>query len=128
MTACGKKPVDTASPTRAPAVAPSGSLPAGHPVIGETKTPQTEPALTQKAQVVSVINVTQYTYLEVMQDNKIRWLATAVPAAAAAKKNDTIQFDDGAQMSNLNSKLLNRTFPSITLLGRVVIADGAASK
>jgi hypothetical protein len=78
--------------------------------------------------VLSTINVTQYTYLEVMQDNKTRWLATATPAAAAAKKSDTIQFDDGTLMSNFNSKLLNRTFPIITLVGRVVISGGNTSK
>lgn len=89
-----------------------------------SKTGQTAqlPPLTQKAQVLSVINVTQFTYLEITQDNKTRWLATTT---SAAKKGDTIQFDEGTLMSNFNSKILNRTFPSITFVGRVVVSNQA---
>ncbi len=123
-TSCGQKPAATAPPV----MASSASLPPEHPAIDAGKTSQGQPPLTQKAQVLSVMKVTQYTYLEVMQDNKIRWLATPAPAAAAAKKNDTIQFDDGTLMSNFNSKLLNRTFPSIALVGRVVISDESVTK
>ena len=128
VTACGEKSVATAT-SQPPAITASAPLtPAGHPAMGDARMPQAEPPLTQKAQVVSVINVTQYTYLEVMQDNKTRWLATAAPAAVAAKKSDAIQFDDGTLMNNFNSKLLNRTFPSITLVGRVVISGANGSK
>lgn len=131
LTACGQKPAETPVPP-APAAAPSASLPAGHPPLDASKMTQAAPALpgaaptaqlpplTQKAQVVSVINVTQFTYLEVTQDNKTRWLATTT---SAAKKGDTIQFDDGTLMTNFNSKILNRTFPSITFVGRVVVAN-----
>lgn len=76
------------------------------------------PPLTQKAQVLDAINVTQYTYLEVKQDNNTRWIATTT---SPAKKGDTIQFDDGMVMTNFYSKILNRTFPSITFVGRLVI-------
>lgn len=125
LIACGQKPAETPAP-QAPAAVPSASLPAGHPSVDAAKMIQTapEPLLTQKAQVLSTIKVTQYTYLEVMQDNKTRWLATT---ATTAKKGDMIQFDDGTLMINFNSKILNRTFPSITLVGRVVVANGKAS-
>jgi len=79
-----------------------------------------KPPLTQKAQVLSTINVTQFTYLEVKQDNNTRWLATTT---SAAKKGDTIQFEDGTLMTNFYSKVLNRTFPSITFVGNVVVAN-----
>jgi hypothetical protein len=87
-----------------------------------------EPMLTQKAQVLSTINVAPYTYLEVTQDNKTRWLATTATTAATAKKGDTIQFDDGTLMTNFSSKVLNRTFPSISLVGRLIVANGKDSK
>ncbi len=123
LTACGQKAAEApASP--APVVTPVASLPVEHSILGTSKMTETapEPPLTQKAQVLSVINVEQYTYLEVMQDSKSRWLATIVPSATAAKKGDAIQFDNGTLMSNFTSKVLNRTFPSITFVGRVVIS------
>ncbi len=120
FSACGQKPSETPAP-QAPAAIPSVSLPAGHPSVDTVKMAQTapEPPLTQKAQVLSAVNVTQYTYLEVKQDNKTRWLATTT---TPSKNGDTIQFDDGSTMLNFYSKVLNRTFPSITFVGRVVVA------
>ena len=90
LTACGQKPAETPTP-QTPAAAPSVFLSTGHPSVDAAKMAQTtaEPPLTQKAQVLSAIKITQYTYLEVMQDNKTRWLATT---ATTAKKGDTIQF------------------------------------
>ena len=130
LTACGNKPVET-TPFVAPAAsAPAASLPAGHPAIGSAMMPQNTvdpanamqaaalPPLSQKAQVLSTIDASQYTYLEVKQDNNTLWLATT---ATNAKKGDTIQFDEGTVMTNFNSKILNRTFPSITFVGRVVV-------
>jgi len=133
LAACSQKPAETPSTqpfVPAPASAPSASLPAGHPPLDAAKMmpgapdptkPAPLPPLTQKAQVLSSINVTQYTYLEVKQDDKTRWLATTT---SAAKKGDAIQFDDGTTMVNFNSKILNRTFPSITFVGRVVVGSG----
>jgi hypothetical protein len=134
LTACSQKPAD-APPPQAPFVAsvlaPSSSvLPAGHPALngasavgaGKMAPNAPEPPpLTQKAQVLSVINVAQYSYLEVKQDNQTRWLATTT---TPAKKGDTIQFDTGTLMTNFTSKVLNRTFPSISFVGRVVVSDG----
>jgi hypothetical protein len=77
--------------------------------------------LTQKATVISAIDVPQFTYLEVKQDNQTRWLAAST---IAVKKGDIIQFDNGATMENFNSKILNRTFPSITFVNRVTVAQG----
>ena len=127
LAACGQKsaeaPAAPAPSAQAPAPATVGSLPAGHPAVDVGKLAQTAPgiALTQKGQVLSIIDVPQYTYIEVMQDNKPRWLAATT---VAVKKGDTVQFDDGTTMVNFNSKTLNRTFPSITFVVRVVVANG----
>jgi len=132
LAACGQKPAETPPPQMPATTPPAATLPAGHPALDTSKMPQnmTElpksmqtaqlPPLTQKAQVLSTINVSQFTYLEVTQDNNTRWLATTT---SAAKKGDTIQFDNGTLMTNFTSKILNRTFPSITFVGRVVVSN-----
>lgn len=132
LAACGQKPAETPPPQMPATTPPAATLPAGHPALDTGKMPQnaTElpksmqtaqlPPLTQKAQVLSTINVSQFTYLEVTQDNNTRWLATTT---SAAKKGDTIQFDNGTVMTNFTSKILNRTFPSITFVGRVVVSN-----
>jgi hypothetical protein len=103
------------------ASATAQSLPAGHPGV-ETKKDAgkraPEAQLPQKAKVLSTIDAKPYTYLEVTQNKKTLWLAaTAVPA----KKGDVIRFDDGMAMTNFHSKTLNRTFPSVLFVSRVVI-------
>ena len=95
-------------------------LPAGHPPMGAKSEGKAMPdaQLPQKAKVLSTIDAAPYTYLEVTQNKKTSWLAAnAVPA----KKGDVIRFDDGMVMTNFHSKTLNRTFPSVTFVNRVVI-------
>ena len=95
-------------------------LPPGHPSV-ESKKPEigaVEAQLPQKAKVVSVIDVPQYTYLEVTQNKNTLWIAAST---VSAKKGDVVRFDDGMAMSNFHSKSLNRTFPSITFVNRVVV-------
>lgn len=101
-------------------VAAAQSLPAGHPPMatkGEAKgLPDAQ--LPQKAKVLSTIDAAGYTYLEVTQNKKTLWLAGT---KVAAKKGDVIRFDDGMVMTNFNSKALNRTFPKVTFVSRVVV-------
>jgi hypothetical protein len=102
------------------AFAVSQPLPAGHPSVDAKKEGKgaTEAQLPQKARVLSTIDAAPYTYLEVTQNKKTLWLAAnAVPA----KKGDVIRFDDGMVMTNFHSKTLNRTFPSVLFVNRVVI-------
>ena len=73
---------------------------------------------TQKATVVSAIDIPQFTYIEVKQNNQIRWLASKT---VTTKKGDVIQFDRGETVENFSSKALNRTFPSITFVNRATI-------
>ncbi len=79
-----------------------------------------ETSLPQKARVVSTIDVPQYTYLEVMQDKKTRWLAAP---SVKVKKGDVIRFDNGMEMTNFHSRALNRNFASISFVGRVVVTN-----
>ena len=132
LVACGQKPAETPPAPMPIASAPMSALPAGHPAMNAGNMPQNAselpksmqtaslPPLTQTAKVLSTINASQFTYLEVTQDNNTRWLATTT---SAAKKGDTIRFDNGTVMNNFNSKILNRTFPSITFVGRVVVGN-----
>jgi hypothetical protein len=95
-------------------------LPSGHPPVDTKKEGKGAPdaQLPQKAKVVSTIDAAQYTYLEVTQNKKTLWLAAT---AVAAKKGDVVRFDDGMVMTNFHSKTLNRTFPSVIFVNRLVI-------
>jgi hypothetical protein len=103
-------------------VAVAQPLPAGHPPMATKSEGKGVPdaQLPQKAKVLSTIDAAQYTYLEVTQNKKTLWLAAAT---VAAKKGDVIRFDDGMVMTNFHSKTLNRTFPSVTFVNRVVITN-----
>jgi len=96
------------------------ALPPGHPAMDANKQGQGAPAaqLPQKGKVLSVIDVPQYTYLEVTQNKKTFWIASPT---VAVKKGDVIRFDNGMVMNNFHSKTLNRDFPTISFVSRVVI-------
>ena len=98
------------------------SMPSGHPPMGAAKDGKGAPeaALPQKAKVLSAIDAGQYTYIEVTQNKKSLWLAGT---KVAVKKGDVIRFDDGMVMTNFNSKTLNRTFPAVTFVNRVVVTN-----
>lgn len=82
------------------------------------ETPVTD--LPHKGKVISAIDTNQYTYIEVAQDQKTLWLAAPT---VAVKKDNVIRFEDGAEMTNFYSKTLNRTFPSIMFISRVVVTN-----
>lgn len=76
--------------------------------------------LTQEGTVLSSIDQSQYTYIEVSQNKKSLWLATT---RVAVKKGDRIRFDEGMVMTNFHSKGLNRTFPSIAFVSHVAVSN-----
>lgn len=125
LTACDKKPSqEPFVPT--PVFESSGTLPAGHPPVnseGQTTTLSDAPeaAQTQTATVISTIDIPQFTYIEVKQNNQTRWLAAAT---IAAKKGDIIQFDAGSSIPDFKSKALNRTFPGMTFVNHAAIKKG----
>jgi len=125
LTACDKKPAQEPF-VPMPLATPSDSLPAGHPPVNtdnKTTTLSGEPEVvqTQKATVISAIDIPQFTYLEVTQNKQTRWLASST---ITVKKGDVIQFDNGSTMANFTSKALNRTFPSITFVNRATVING----
>ena len=97
-------------------------MPSGHPPMSAKGDAKGAPAarLPQKAKVLSSIDTAGYTYIEVTQNKKTLWLAGTT---VAVKKGDVIRFDDGMVMTNFNSKTLNRTFPSVTFVNRVVVTN-----
>ena len=124
LNACDKKTSEKPfipDPVKLPAVTLTpDSLPSGHPPINNDQTTSDESNvdLTQSATVISTIDIPQFTYIEVKQNNQTRWLASRT---VAMKKGDTIQFDHGETVENFNSKALNRTFPSITFINHATV-------
>jgi len=138
LTACDKNPahepfVPPAQTTPASAPWPSVSstasgsaLPPGHPAIGSgdsamTSTEAPDAEQTEKATVVSTINIEGFTYIEVKQHNQTRWLAAKT---TKAKKGAVIEFDSGSTIEDFNSKALDRTFPSMTFVNSVTVVKG----
>ena len=137
LSACDKKPSETPfvpDPVATPA--PSSALPIGHPQVkangmdtmGATGAMGNLPTINSatpealhKATVVSIINVPQFTYIEIGEGKQTEWLATGT---VAVKKGDVIQFEGGSTMTNFKSKVLNRTFPIITLVNQVTVGGG----
>ena len=119
LTACEKKPEQPFVPD--PVIPSSGTLPPGHPPVNSNdQTSAGKPTVEQmqEAIVVSVIDIPQFTYLEVTQNKQTRWIAAKT---ISAKKGDRIKFDNGSTMTNFTSKALNRTFPSITFVNTATV-------
>ena len=102
----------------APAMA--ADLPPGHPAVGGGKGSPGEVQTTQKGAVVSAIDVPQYTYIEVKQGDKTVWLASTT---VKVRKGDVVRFDNGMTMTDFHSNTLNRTFPSIQFVSKVVVTN-----
>ncbi|MEO5661424.1 MAG: hypothetical protein ABIQ90_16760 [Polaromonas sp.] len=100
--------------------------PPGHPSTDEAakilKLPKgiSDANLPKKGKVLSTINANEYTYIEVVEDKKTIWLASPL---VSLKKNNVIRYDDGTEMTDFHSKMLNRTFPSVIFVNRVVVSQ-----
>ncbi|WP_232470320.1 MULTISPECIES: hypothetical protein [Methylococcus] len=70
--------------------------------------------------MIDVIDVPQYTYLEVKQDSRSRWIAGP---SVEVRKGDIVRFDGGVEMKDFHSKTLDRTFPSIVFVNRVLVGE-----
>ncbi len=97
-------------------------LPAGHPPVNAQAHKQlaAPSQLPQTGKVTDVINVAQYTYLEVMQGQQSRWLAGPT---VDVKKGDTVHFDEGMEMKDFHSSSLDRNFPSVFFVNRIVVGE-----
>jgi len=143
LTACDQKKPAEAPVAPAPAMTPGTAMAPGAAMTPGTAMTADRPATTmnalapstststppgalqylqtEKGTVVSVLDIPQFTYIEVSQNGKIRWLAAKT---VAVKKGNSIKFDTGSTMDNFNSKTLNRTFASMTFVNRVTVTDG----
>lgn len=102
------------------------AAPSGHPSPAMSadmlKAPKNTPdaELPLKGKVLSTIEASEYTYIEVAQGKNTIWLAAP---KVALKKNAVVRFEDGAVMTNFRSKLLDRTFPSVMFVNKVVVTN-----
>jgi hypothetical protein len=102
------------------------AAPAGHPSRAMSadmlKAPKNTPDadLPLKGKVLSTVEASEYTYIEVAQGKEKLWLAAP---KVAVKKDAVVRFEDGAVMTNFRSKLLDRTFPSVMFVNRVVVTN-----
>lgn len=95
-------------------------LPPGHSGLNTQGKGAPAAKLPQEARVMSSVDASGYTYIEVSQNKKTLWLAGT---KVAVKKGDVIRFDDGMVMTNFKSKSLNRTFPKVTFVNRVLVTN-----
>jgi len=68
------------------------------------------PPGTHAVSVIEAIQTSNYTYLQVFENNEKYWIAVA---KQEAKTGDVIYFTNAMEMNDFKSKELNRTFPSI---------------
>ncbi|OIQ66278.1 hypothetical protein GALL_521540 [mine drainage metagenome] len=78
-------------------------------------------ALADEGRVISSIDTAGYTYVEVNQAGTTVWLAVN---QTQVKPGQRIQFDEGALMTDFHSSTLERTFPTMRFVDKlVVLAD-----
>lgn len=105
--------------------------PPGHPspaaAAGMMGLPANTPdeELTLSGKVLNAIDANEYTYIEVEQGKETLWVAAPT---VAVQKDAVIRFEDGAVMTDFRSKLLNRTFPAVMFVNRVVVTDAKGTK
>lgn len=100
--------------------APSSGQPssAGMQVVAAAAQPAGE-QLPRKGKVISSVDASIYTYIELSENGKNVWIAAPT---VKVKKGDMVRFADGAVMSNFFSKSLNRTFESVIFVGKAVVS------
>jgi len=120
LAACDKKPSEEPFvPT--PVFSDRAFLPSGHPPVNSPEQPGSiapEVVQMENATVVSTIDIPQFTYIEINQNNQIRWLAAST---IKLRKGENIQFDSGATIIGFNSKALQRDFPNMTFVNNISI-------
>ena len=81
--------------------------------------PHTDSGL-RKCIVQEVLQVSSYTYLNVLEDGEKKWIA--VPTIDA-KLGEIYYYKGGMAMPNFQSTELNRTFDSVLFLGSITSAE-----
>jgi len=120
LSACDKKPAEEPFvPTEV--FTNRAFLPDGHPPVNSNDQQNSiapEVVEIEKGTVVSTIDIPQFTYIEISQNNQTRWLAAST---VGVKKGDHILFDSGATIIGFSSKALNRDFPNMTFVNNISI-------
>ena len=91
-------------------IVPGAALPPGHP--------STEVEKMETGTVVSTLDVSGFTYIEIQQGHDTRWIATGT---TGVKKGEVIEFESSPPVENFKSKKLNRTFPSVSFVNSVTV-------
>jgi len=68
------------------------------------------PPGTHVVSVIEVIQTSNYTYLQVFENNEKYWIAVT---ARESKEGEVLYFSNSMEMKDFKSKELNRTFPSV---------------
>ncbi|OIQ80887.1 hypothetical protein GALL_373500 [mine drainage metagenome] len=92
--------------------------PSGHPPMGVADMSKSTAPLTQTGKVASVLDAKQFTYIELKNGGKVRWV---VSPAIAVKPGDTIHYANGQVMPKFHSKLLNRDFTDVLFTTHTVV-------
>lgn len=71
-----------------------------------------------EGKVISTIDTTGYTYMELENDGRVFWIAAPT---TTVKEGDHIRFVQSMTMNNFQSKTLNRTFSSIIFVSKTMI-------
>jgi hypothetical protein len=110
------------TPQTAPSPMGGGSsLPPGHPALGSNpggSMMAPRELKMEHAKVVSHIDIPQFTYLEVGDKGKTRWLAAT---SIKVKDGDTIEFSVDSTMDNFTSAHLKRTFKSLSFVSHIKV-------
>ncbi len=80
-------------------------------------TPVSAESLPNSGKVLDVIDTDLYSYIEVTNNSGSIWLATTKVKVA---KGDMVRYGQGSVMNNFPSRALNRTFPSLMMVEKVV--------
>lgn len=99
----------------------ANTMPNGHPSVETPDVPDASAIdLPNEGKVADFKDVSGYTYIEVTFKDKTRWLAA--PRTPIAK-GAVIRYGKGSMMRDFFSKSMNRNFPEIIFLDRVVVVS-----
>lgn len=98
------------------------SLSSLHAVAAEKTAPGAPPLATavssSDGKVISSMNASIYTYMELEANNKRFWIAAPT---TKVKVGDRVRFVESMVMENFNSKSLNRTFDRIIFVSSATV-------
>lgn len=97
---------------------PNHPTPAQAMDILKHEQPKAPGDLPNQGKVISTIGANEFTYIEVERNGAIEWIAAPL---MAINPGSTIRYEEGSVMTNFYSKLLKRTFPTVTFVGHVII-------